>query len=115
VNYLRLFLEIKKILAVFNFFQQPALDAELFQTFNSRSFDGFLARLSRRRPKTELFLPIIRETVKVLVLNCLVQIIATATGPSEVRTRGESGADALSHEVYLSTQSSVPAFAPIHL
>ena len=39
------------------------------RAFNSNSFDGFLARLRRRRPKSDLFLPIIREAVKVLRLN----------------------------------------------
>ena len=38
---------------------------EALRAFDTRSFDGFLERLRRRRPKSELFLPILREAVKV--------------------------------------------------
>ena len=48
-----------------HFVQTVQQDLDPLRPFNSRSFDGFLARLRRRRPKSELFLPIFREAVKV--------------------------------------------------
>ena len=38
---------------------------EVMRSFDTRSFDGFLERFRRRRPKSQLFLPIFREAVRV--------------------------------------------------